>query len=349
MLRRFSASPLFLVILSLAGCVYSPSRNGSNNNGGGGSNGTGQLYVSDQSGNAILRFSGATQANGNISPAANISGGSTQLANPQYIFSDPANDRLYVANLNAVNILVFDKVSTLSGNSNTPPTRTISSTSLVAPTDVAVDTGRDLLYVADRNTIIVFATASTDNGTTLATRILNLSFTPGAILVDAGNNRLFVADGVDNAVDIFDSASTLNGSVAANRTLTGAATQLNNPSGLRIDGAGRLIVSNAGAPASIIIYANAATLNGNVSPAAVISGSSTTLSTPAQLAIDPTTNSGELYIADPNAGEVAVFSSITTAAGTINAAPNRNVTGGSTLLSGTGSVTARGAALDTTR
>lgn len=348
MLRGLSY--LLVAILLLAGCVISPRRgpSGGGGGGGGGGNGTGQLYVSDQTGNAILRFGGATQANGNISPAATITGASTQLANPQYIFSDPANDRLYVANLNGLNILVFDKISTLTGNSNTSPTRTITSANLAAPIDVAVDTGRDLLYVADNSAVVVFASASTDNGNTLAARILSLPFTPSAILLDSGNNRLFVANNVGNAVNVFDNASTLNGSVTANRTLTGGSTQLNQPFGLRIDGAGRLIVSNAGAPASITIYANAATLNGNISPAAVISGGSTTLSAPAQLAIDPLTNSGELYIADPNAGEVAVFSNITTAAGTINAAPSRNITGNNTLLSGTGSVTARGVALDTT-
>lgn len=347
MLRKLSF--LLVAILFVAGCVISPRRdNSGGGGGGGGGNGTGQLYVSDQGGNAILRFGGATQANGNISPAATITGASTQLANPQYIFSDPANDRLYVANSNGADILVFDKISTLTGTSNTSPTRTIASANLAAPVDVAVDTGRDLLYVADNGAVVVFASASTDNGNTLAARILNLGFTPGAILLDSGNNRLFVADDVGNAVDVFDNASTLNGAVTANRRLVGGATQLNAPFGLRIDGAGRLIVGNANTPGSITIYANAATLNGNISPAAVISGSSTTLSAPAQLAIDPLTNSGELYVADPNTGEVAVFSSITTAAGTINAAPNRNITGNNTLLSGTGSVTARGVALDTT-
>lgn len=345
---------MLLTILYLAGCVYSPFRGNTTTNGGGGGNGSGQIYVSDQSGNAILRFSGATQANGNINPAANISGSNTQLANPQYIFSDPANDRLYVANLNGVNILVFEKVSTLTGNIQ--PSRIITPSpagSLAGPTDVAVDTARDLLYVADANggSIVVFTKASTDTGATLVSRILSLGFSPAAILLDAGNDRLFVADSAHNAVDVFDGASTLpNGNVSANRILSGAAnTQLNQPVGLRIDGAGRLIVSNAGQPPSITIYSNAASIQGDTAPAAIISGSSTTFATPAQLALDPTTNSGELYIADPNAGEVAVFSSITTAAGTINAGPNRNITGGNTLLSGTGSVTARGVALDTTR
>jgi hypothetical protein len=344
MLRRLSAGLLFFAILFLTSCVISPRRGGTS--GGSGGTGTGQLYVSDEGGNAILRFSGATAATGNIAPAANISGASTQLSNPQYIFSDPANDRLYVANLNASNVLVFEKVSTLNGNVS--PSRVISSTSLATPTDVAVDTGRDLLYVADTHEVAVFTGASTANGTTLAVRILQLTFTPGAILLDASSDRLFVADNVNNAIDIFDGASTLNGAVAATRSLTGSSTQLNQPFGLRIDGVGRLIVSDFGTP-GITIYTNAASINGNVAPVVVISGSNTTLAGPTQLAIDTTTNAGELYVGDPFGGNVVVFSSIGTATGTLNAVPNRNITGANTLLTGTGAATSRGVALDTTR
>src|SRR5215471_7425249 len=248
--RRVVTVFSILLMLSLNGCV-SPRRTVTISSGGGG---TGQLYVSDQGGNAILRFSGATKANGNISPAANISGASTQISNPQYIFVDTAANRLYLANLNGSDILVFEKVSTLNGNQT--PSRVISSTNLATPTDVAVDTIKDLLYVADNGKVAVFTGASTASGPTLAVRIIQLSFTPVAILVDASSDRLFVADNTGNAIDVFDGASTRNGSVTPDRTLTGAHTQLNQPAGLRIDGAGRLVVSNAASPASITIYNN---------------------------------------------------------------------------------------------
>jgi sugar lactone lactonase YvrE len=347
-LRRLSAIFLFLLFpatLFLAGCVISPRRT----LGGGGTsgNGVGHLYVSDQSAGAILTFAGATGDTGNSAPTANISGGSTLLSNPQYIFSDSANDRLYVANLGGSNILVFNAVSTLSGSVNSAPARAISSANLSAPTDVALDTSKDLLYVADTGVVVVFASAATANGTLPAAAVLQLGFTPTAILVDSSNDRLFVANGASNAVHIFDNASTLNGSVTAPRILSGPNhTGLNQPSGLRIDGAGRLIVSNTGG-VGINIYANAATVSGDISPVTVIAGSNTTLSAPAQIALDLTTNSGELYVADPTAGEVVVFSSITTATGTINATPNRSINGSSTLLTGTGNVTARGVAIDT--
>ena len=341
--RRVVAVFSILLMLSLNGCV-SPRRTVSISSGGGG---TGQLYVSDQGGSAILRFSGATRATGNIAPAANISGASTQISNPQYIFVDSAANRLYVANLNGSNILVFEKVSTLNGNQ--APSRVLTSTSLATPIDLTVDTSKDLLYVADNSKVAVFTGASTANGSLVAVRTIQLTFTPIAILLDQSNDRLFVVNNTGNAVDVFDGASTLNGTVTPNRTLSGTNTQLNQPAGVRIDGAGRLIVSNAGSSPSITIYNNAATITGNVAPTAVISGSNTTLNTPAQLALDSTTNAGELYVADPTGGNVSVFSNITTLTGNQNIAPSRTISGSATLLTGTGSTTARGVALDTTR
>lgn len=348
-MRQLSAL-LFLAILFISGCVISPRRI-LGGGGGGNGNGTGQLYVSNESSNSIVRFSGATQATGNIAPAATISGSSTQLSQPQYIFVDTTTNRMYVANLGAADILVFDSLSTLNGN--LAPTRVISSTSLISPIDVALDSINNFLYVADKSTdsgaIVVFASASSANGSTTASRVIQPGFIPGAIFLDSGNNRLFITDPINNAVDVYDSASTLNGVVAASRTISGSNTQLSQPFGLRIDGSGRLIVGNSSSPPSISIYANAASAFGNIQPNTIISGAATTLTSPTELALDPTTNSGELYVADPVGQEVVVFSSISTATGTINATPNRQIIGSNTTLAVSGASTAIGVAIDTTR
>jgi DNA-binding beta-propeller fold protein YncE len=335
MRQRLNAAFFVFLLLSLSACVISPRRGITTGPG----TGTGQLYVANQSANNILRFAGATAVNGNVAPTATIS--SPQLSSPRYILLDSTNNRLYVANAGASNILVFDSASTLNGS--VTATRVITSANLGTPTDVALDPINNLLYVADNLEIAVFANASTVNGNTPALRVILPGFTPGAIRLDATNNRLFAADPISNTIDVFDNASTLSGAVTAPRAITGANTQLSQPDGLAIDGAGRLIVANL-SPASITIYPNAATTSGNVSPATVISGSSTQLAGPTQMALDPTTNSGELYVADPSGANVAVFSSITTVTGTLNPVPNRNLTGSSTGLSGTASAT--GVALD---
>jgi hypothetical protein len=110
-----------------------------------------------------------------------------------------------------------------------------------------------------------------------------------------------------------------------------------------VDGAGRLVISNA-APPGITIYNNAAGASGNVAPAAEIVGSNTGLSTPDQILLNRT-GTGTLYNIDPGAARVAVFTNLSSSTG--NIAPNRIITGPSTTLSVAGQPV--GVALDTTR
>jgi hypothetical protein len=140
------------------------------------------------------------------------------------------------------------------------------------------------------------------------------------------------------------------GPITANRTLQGAATLLGNPVGVLVDGLGRLVVSNAGnslatpaVPVSITIYSNAAGASNNQAPVAQIAGAKTSLSTPNQIVVDPS-GTGTLYIADPGAASVIVFSNLNTANGNIS--PTRSITGPSTGLTAAGPV---GVALDNTR
>src|SRR5262249_36817472 len=190
---------LFVFSLIVSGCVISPRRSP----GGGtptptptpsgtptptpGATPEGKLYVSNLGANSILRFDQALTASGNIVPGATISGGSTRLSGPAYINLDAGNDRLYVANTNTADpyILIFDNISTKSGDA--APDRVISgaSTTLAAPTDVALDKGRDLLYVADGNNIHVFASASSATGDTPPARNLSAAFAVLALFIDA--------------------------------------------------------------------------------------------------------------------------------------------------------------------
>lgn len=336
---------LLLLLLLLIGCVISPRRTVVSSGGG---SAVGKLYVTNDSANSIVRFDNAFTATGNVTPAANISGAATQLSNPQYIFLDASADRLFVANASGSNILIFETASTKTGN--VAPSRVITSTNLATPTDVELDKGRDLLYVADTNSILEFASASTVNGSTVPVRLLSPGFTPGAILIDAANDRLFVADPTSNAIDIYDGASTLpTGSIAPSRQLAGSNTQLGQPFGLQIDAAGRLVVSNAAPTPSITIYTNAAGITGNVAPAANISGSNTTLAGPTQIIINSAASGGELFVADPFGGHVPVFANISTITLAQNIAPARDINGANTTLTSGGSATARGVAIDTTR
>jgi 6-phosphogluconolactonase (cycloisomerase 2 family) len=343
---------LFLII---SGCVISPRRT----LGGGGATPTpnptgtptptpsttpqGKLYVSNAATNSIVRFDQALTDSGNIVPGATISGTNTTLNAPAFITLDVAADRLYVANNADISILIFDNISTKTGN--VAPERSISgsNTTLNMPLEVSVDQGRDLLYVADDVNIHVFASASTATGNIAPARNLSPGFSVSAVLIDGANDRLYAVSQAGNAITVYDSASTLaSGSITASRTIQGLATHLSGPDAIQLDGAGRLVVSNATAP-SITIYNNAATANGNVAPAAEITGTNTNFGVPRQIALD-NTGSGTLYNADSVANRVAVYSSLSTATG--NIAPNRAFAGPGTTLTG-GQPT--GVAIDRTR
>ncbi|HEU4416572.1 MAG TPA: hypothetical protein VFT65_17415 [Candidatus Angelobacter sp.] len=357
----FSATVLFLLVL--AGCVISPRRT----LGGGGGGGTptptptttptptatptptpgapaGKLYVSNSGSNSIVRFDQALSASGNLAPGATISGAATTLNAPAYIALDAVADRLFIANNGGLSILIYDNISTKSGNQ--APSRTIAgaNTTLVAPTDLSLDAGRDLLYVADDTQVEVFTSASTTSGNIAPARSLSVSFTIGAILVDGANDRLFLSDPAGNSITVYDGASTLAaGPITANRTLSGAATHLATPAGLQIDGTGRLVVSNA-APGSITIYANAAGVTGNTAPTAEIVGSNTGFTTPQQIVVN-TAGTGSAYLADPAAAKIAIYSNLSSQTG--NIAPNRIISGAATTL--TTASSPGGVALDPTR
>jgi len=350
------------VLFLMVGCVISPRRT---LGGGGGTPtptpsptatptpnpaATGKLYVSNSGGGSILRFDNAFTANGDASPAATITGANTTLNSPSFMTLDAAADRLYVANTGDLSVVIFDGVSTKTGN--IAPTRTIAGvqTGLLQPTDVALDKGRDMLYVADDIDIFVFnsASAAATNGNVPFARDISPGFAVSAIFLDATNNRLFVADQAGDAVAIFDNASTLNGNVTPTRVVQGAATHLAVPSGVAVDGVGRLVVTNVGngttIPPSITIYANAAIADGNIPPVAEITGSNTGMSTPDQIAVDRT-GTGTLYNADPGAARIAAFGSLSTANGNISA--TRSINGPSTGMT-VGSQPV-GVALDSTR
>jgi hypothetical protein len=331
-----------LLILA-TGCVISPRRGGSSSG-----SGTGSVYVSNTSTNTVLRFGNASGVNGNATPTASIAGSATQLSTPQYLAVDTTNDRLFVANQGTSAILIFEHASTKSGN--VVPDRIISgaNTLLVSPADVQLDATRDLLYVADGAQVLVFTSASTVSGNVAPARNISTGSTIAALLIDSAGDRMFLANSSSNAVNVYDSASTLNNVVSANRILSGSQTLLSAPSGLQIDGSGRLVVSDFGS-ASITIYAGAASVNGNTAPAATINGGNTHLSNPSQIAV--VGSSGELFIADGTAGSVLFFNNLSTTTG--NATPTNVINGSNTGLArsggGTGPATAKGIAIDPTR
>ena len=338
-----------MILVFLSGCQISPRRTV-----GGATptptptGGVGQLYVATSTG--IFRYSQALSASGDVAPAATIT--SSQLPSPTYILSDPNTDRLFVTNNNNASIVVLNNASTASGSVQPVAILSGTATALSAPVDMALDSGNNLLYVADGTAILVFSNetglAGSVNTPPVRTFITGLIIS--SIFLDTSSDTLYVADSRDNEILAFGQASQQVLTGAATAQITGNNTSLASPRGLALDGSGRLVVSNgggAGLPAAgITIYPSPTTAGGNILPATIIAGGSTGFAAPIQIAMTNSINGGQLFVADPSAHSVVIYTNVSTLGGNVSSAPTASISGSNTGLS---SATITGLALDPTR
>lgn len=294
----------------------------------------GQIYVTLANEGQVSRFKAGD--NGDASPQGRLN---VSPAGPTFIALDVPHDRIAIrSNDGTPAITLVDNVSAInnvSGPATAPRVITGASTTMgTGIGDCALDSTRDLLYVAQivplgagTGVVLVFGPASTITGNVAALRSFTLAFRPGGLLLDAANDRLFLSDPVSNAISIFDNASTLTGAVVPARAISGVSTQLQGPDQMVLDSSGRLIVSNPRfltnpQSSNILVFANAATANGNIVPTA----SSTMNQLPSEMALSP---AGELYVVDGSA-QITVYGGVATASGAIN--PIRVITGPNTGL-----------------
>jgi DNA-binding beta-propeller fold protein YncE len=121
---------------------------------------------------------------------------------------------------------------------------------------------------------------------------------------------------------LMEFAPGAKGDTAPIADINGAATGLNDPSGLAIDHKGRLWVANFGS-ATISVFAPNAT--GNATPLMTLAGAKTELNTPGGIAL---AQNGDLWVA--NTGSRAILEFAPGAHG--NVAPIRTIAGSLTLL-----------------
>jgi hypothetical protein len=298
--------------------------------------------------NAILRFDDLASLRGKVIAATGIAGDRTLLdmnMNTAGMALDPVADRLFVLTVSTMSgsaILVFDHISTRSGN--TPYDRVITGAAnkLSSLGPIALDPIRDVLYaIANRDAglnagIVTFKHASAASGNVPPNSILQMRGAPaGAIkdlALDAANDRLFMLMD-DQRINVMDNVSTLaSGTLAPDRVITSKAG-FTRTTRIALDPAGRLLVGNISGfngkvttPGSIAILANAATANGDVSPVATISGSLTGLNVPRAMTVvtSPGSSSGgDLYV-NVDCSTVLVFKNIATTNG--NVAPDHMFT-----------------------
>ncbi len=140
----------------------------------------------------------------------------------------------------------------------------------------------------------------------------------------AATGKLYVMNTTSNTLLRFDNAFTASGNATPAAAIVGVNTSLNAPNYIALDpAADRLYVADEG-DLSIVIFDKISTQNGNVNltPTRVITGSNTTLVSPADLFFDRVRN--ELYVLDdPN---ILVFNVASLSTGVNNIAPTRTLT-----------------------
>jgi DNA-binding beta-propeller fold protein YncE len=135
---------------------------------------------------------------------------------------------------------------------------------------------------------------------------------------------LYVSYYSDHCVRVFDNASIIDGnSITASRIISGAATGISEPNyfSLHIDTVNNELYVGDFDNNSILVFANASTASGDVTPVRTIQGGNTRIHDPRGIAVD--TDRNWLYVANGGTFEVLVF----TREATGNVTPERRMAG----------------------
>lgn len=195
-----------------------------------------------------------------------------------------------------------------------------------------VEAVSDALFVAksDDQSIAIFDHDSTLPGGVVAaapTRTLKGADTgiagpaAGGLFVDSVTGGLYLTNLQANSVAVWNHAATVDGNTPPDRVVAGAATRLNQPTGIALDPfRNRLYVVNQGG--EILIWNEAASLAGEVAPSAVVAGALTGLIAGNHpLSLDVRRDA--LYVA--NGTEVRVFEKLSRLTGDQDVGPTRTI------------------------
>ena len=243
------------------------------------------LIVSNFNTDTVTSYANARESNGNLTPDGNVQGAATLLDDPATLAVNTTEDLLFVANFGASDeILVYSGASTSSLNGNLAPTRIITSTDIQNPVGINFGANDDL-YVVNSvlNNVVVIAGASEVNGNVAATRIIDsASFgTLFDVFID-DNDTMYVVD-IAGFIYTFNNASTLNGMVDPDFTLTVPPAVLLSAIAVDSNGTGYIVDNGADA---VYSYDNIATLNGALNPDRTIQGDQTQMDGPIRVFLD---------------------------------------------------------------
>src|SRR5580698_8187095 len=237
---------------------------------------SGNVYVTNSSGNSVTEY--AAGANGNVSPLATISGSNTQFNMPGGIALDAGNN-IYVSNYSSQTVEVF----VAGANGNASPVQLISgsNTNLSEPLGIAVD-GAENIYVASSHNASVEVFAAGANGNATPSRTITGSNTkldvPTGLAIN-GHENIYVASLGDHAppysVNVF--APDADGNATPTQYIEGTLTKLDYPYGVALDSSGKIHVANEETNSVSTFGARA---NGDVRPGNTLHGRGTHVAAP---------------------------------------------------------------------
>jgi len=274
--------------------------------------GSGNVYVADQSNNRVQKWAPGTtsgitvagQSGGTSGNAAN------QLHSPYGVFVDGSSN-VYVADdaNNRVQKWAPGATSgtTVAGQSN--GTAGSAANQLSGPAGIFVD-GNGNVYVADdaNNRVQKWASGATsgitvagqNNGT--AGSAANQLSGPAGIFVD-GNGNVYVADVFNNRVQKWAAGATSGSTVAGGNGSGNNLNQLNAPMGIYVDGNGNIYIDDAGNN-RIQLWASGATSGTTVAGGNGVGANNNQFSNPDGVFVD---GFGNLFVADGNNNRIQEF------------------------------------------
>lgn len=220
----------------------------------------------------------------------------TKLNNPAGLFVDSDQDRLYVSNAGTDcadpaapcnSLLVFHAASDF--NFNAVPNQVITSDRLNSPRGLAVDLGRQTLFVANHgnNSVLVFKNVEDLNGEVSPDAEIGGAATgidePIGVAIDPERDILYILNEGTSEILVFENASSLDGDSAPARTLSGNFMQ--TPSFLFLDAEGDLLYVADRKADAVHIFTDASRADGEAAHK-TITGINTGLNQPVGLAVD---------------------------------------------------------------
>lgn len=242
----------------------------------------GLMVVSNHVGNSLTFFADADSINGNQKPLKNISGAATQISAPRGLAWDAATDGLFVSDVNIASpIKLFGKISEASTLGNIAPLHSIQSPDIKTPMGISLSKS-GALYVANAQTpnatVAVFENAVNVNGTVSANRVISSpafgTFSLQDVQVTADDTMYVLTLG--NQVHVFKGASTLNGAVMPDSTLTVAASLR----AIAVDKFGVGYLTDQSATPRVLVFDSIASRNGTFTADRQIGGNLTQIASP---------------------------------------------------------------------